>query len=1027
MKKKKMAKKINTAVKQSVKPMISVCMIAKDEEKYIDRCLKSVKPIADEIIFIDTGSMDRTIEIAKIYTDKIYFHPWNDSFSEARNHCLKYATGNWIFQIDADEELVQDDIPVIRKAIRECGLDGVMVQIVSKLRSGRSEAIHSVERLFRNNGVIHYEGRVHNRIVGMKNAKVFPIRLNHYGYDLQQKQSRLKFKRTVSLLEMDLKDDPNNPLTHHYLSCSYLSEGMLQEALEAGLKAIKLYDDKKDSNMISRWSYYNVAISYYRMGDLKNAEELAVRSINTFPRHIDAYYILTAVSYDLQQWSRTIDYGHKYLDLVKLLRTSPTDFGNLVTCALNEEWNMHVLIGIACFELGQEINSQKSFEKAIQSAPEPFIALRAIGIYFYNKKHMAKSFLYLKKAHQQNANDETINQLLEKISAKNENFQKKPTISCCMIVKDEEAFLEACLESVKDFVDEIVIVDTGSTDNTVNIAQKFTDRIYFHTWEGSFSKARNQALQYARCDWIFQIDGDEDLVEGSGEKLRQAVSEAGEADAIFVNIVSIYSGGRKTARHNFERLFRNNGVIHYESIVHNRVVGQTFTKPSKIELMHYGYNVEEKKANAKFIRTADLLKEQIAKDPNNPMPHQYLGTSYLARGMFKECLDESTLAIGLAERQGNEDVIYLSTHHNAAIALYHMGELQNARDYSLRALKKCPDHLDSLYMMTILSAEDKLWNDLPPYGMRYLELRDYYENNPDRAGVIINSTISEGGSINLLIGHAYHALKNYTDMDKHYQAAYQMSEDKWQTLWNIGTFHMDRSGDLRLSHRYLDLALKEAPNEPSIWYMLAKWNNKTENDEAERRCLARLLELGSQDAIVLNRLADLSLSSDDLTTAQQALDALMKIDNRNHTALCNFGLLYWRQNSLDLAMEAFGKAIEINPQESAPWLHLGEIAVQLDQLDNARLFFERVCNLGNGVIKALLYLCEIELKQGRMVEFIRWCDLLLKELQLNRDRMLQSVEDLSGIFHEIHLALIHDSELSSQVSQILSLMPSSRH
>jgi tetratricopeptide (TPR) repeat protein len=311
--------------------------------------------------------------------------------------------------------------------------------------------------------------------------------------------------------------------------------------------------------------------------------------------------------------------------------------------------------------------------------------------------------------------------------------------------------------------------------------------------------------------------------------------------------------------------------------------------------------------------------------------------------------------------------------------------------------------------------------------MRYLELRDYYENNPDRAGVIINSTISEGGSINLLIGHAYHALKNYTDMDKHYQAAYQMSEDKWQTLWNIGTFHMDRSGDLRLSHRYLDLALKEAPNEPSIWYMLAKWNNKTENDEAERRCLARLLELGSQDAIVLNRLADLSLSSDDLTTAQQALDALMKIDNRNHTALCNFGLLYWRQNSLDLAMEAFGKAIEINPQESAPWLHLGEIAVQLDQLDNARLFFERVCNLGNGVIKALLYLCEIELKQGRMVEFIRWCDLLLKELQLNRDRMLQSVEDLSGIFHEIHLALIHDSELSSQVSQILSLMPSSRH
>ena len=166
-----------------------------------------------------------------------------------------------------------------------------------------------------------------------------------------------------------------------------------------------------------------------------------------------------------------------------------------------------------------------------------------------------------------------------------------------MIVKNEEAFLEQCLKSIKDYVDEIIIVDTGSTDRTVEIAGRFTDKIYFHAWENSFSKARNQSLAYATGDWIFIMDADEEMLAGSGERLRQAVREAGKADAILVNTVSTYSNGNKTARHNSERLFRNNGVIHYEGIVHNLVVGHSSVKASKIELMHYGYDVEEKKAS----------------------------------------------------------------------------------------------------------------------------------------------------------------------------------------------------------------------------------------------------------------------------------------------------------------------------------------------------------------------------------------------------------------------------------------------
>ena len=194
------------------------------------------------------------------------------------------------------------------------------------------------------------------------------------------------------------------------------------------------------------------------------------------------------------------------------------------------------------------------------------------------------------------------------------------------------------------------------------------------------------------------------------------------ADAFLVNIISTYSNGKKKARHNFERLFRNNGVIYYEGIVHNRVKGASCIKASKIEVMHYGYDVEEKKANEKFIRTTELLKKQIRENPQDPMPHHYLGVSYLTRGMNDDAAKESVLAIDLAEQQTNDHPLYIWTHHNAAMAFFCMGDLDRAKDYSLRALKKYPEHLDSFYTLAMIAAERKKWEDVVSYGDNYLRL-----------------------------------------------------------------------------------------------------------------------------------------------------------------------------------------------------------------------------------------------------------------------------------------------------------------
>ena len=117
------------------------------------------------------------------------------------------------------------------------------------------------------------------------------------------------------------------------------------------------------------------------------------------------------------------------------------------------------------------------------------------------------------------------------------------TISACMIVKNEEKLLPTCLKSIKDYVDEIVIVDTGSTDQTVSIAESFGARVYHHPWENNFSKHRNQSFSYAKGDWIFYIDADEELLPGSGDALRAAILTDEDVDALVVTLQCIFNQG----------------------------------------------------------------------------------------------------------------------------------------------------------------------------------------------------------------------------------------------------------------------------------------------------------------------------------------------------------------------------------------------------------------------------------------------------------------------------------------------------
>ena len=142
---------------------LSICMIVKNEEKHLTKCLSSVKDIADEIVVVDTGSTDTTLHIAREFNSSIFHFKWNNDFASARNFALSKCQSDWILYLDADEELNNNSIDEIQKIIH-----GNLVAfncIVKSLTANVSKfGLMKYPRLFPNDKRIKFEGKVHEQI-----------------------------------------------------------------------------------------------------------------------------------------------------------------------------------------------------------------------------------------------------------------------------------------------------------------------------------------------------------------------------------------------------------------------------------------------------------------------------------------------------------------------------------------------------------------------------------------------------------------------------------------------------------------------------------------------------------------------------------------------------------------------------------------------------------------------------------------------------------------------------------------------
>jgi len=259
------------------RPKLSLCMIVKNEEAYLHDCLQSVQGVVDEIIVVDTGSGDRTPEIARKFGANVYQFEWCDDFAAARNACLQHASGDWILQLDADERLAPGSKRELRRWLNNTSKMCVNVLIDSPKPQHKKGHISRAHRLFRNVPGIRYSGRIHEQIspsVAALNGKegFSNIMLLHLGYAKDEAEMAEKSKRNYELLRKQVQDEPDNAYWHFTLAQNLILSKRYDEANEHLQQALTLGGLPKD---IRCSIFNNLAEVFMHKGEPEQAVKFA--------------------------------------------------------------------------------------------------------------------------------------------------------------------------------------------------------------------------------------------------------------------------------------------------------------------------------------------------------------------------------------------------------------------------------------------------------------------------------------------------------------------------------------------------------------------------------------------------------------------------------------------------------------------------------------------------------------------------------------------------------------------------------
>jgi len=712
-----------------------------------------------------------------------------------------------------------------------------------------------------------------------------------------------------------------------------------------------LPDDQQPDGDRDRSEYLRLfSFSLANMNRPVEAQEMADRGLRLYPDDRDFHFVRAFIATGFKDYGTAIEHAERYFALLQgpgKISPAPDYLSE------GQEFLLHNYLGLAFKAREEYSRAVASFERAIAADPR------------YNHAYLNLGNLYLQKREYDLA-DEVVEEGLKRCSQVQElkllkkALRNRQTISACMIVKNEEELLPQCLNSIRNWVDEIIVVDTGSTDRTVEIAESFGARVFHQEWTKDFSFHRNYSIDQATGDWIFIIDADEEFVENDLASLRRSLSQD-KYRIISINVYNLdQDTGQVTSFLPSVRFFRRDAEFRYDGIVHNQLQYDLDEEILRlgIRLNHYGYNLSAEKMQRKMARSRELLEKQLTDDPDNCFVH-FNYAQLLRSGAEKPDPETCRTILKHAARAvelSSDDPFYgpsvgLMARHQLITTCIALKDYTAAEKRCFEALEIKPDYLDPLLSLAHIYVGRKQLDKAEEYYNKYLDTLSRYDESRETNNLI-----------QIYLGYRHAALyglgliylsRGGIDEGLDYLLQCRREQPRFSdTNTRIARIYLD----LRQTEKALEVIRGELdwhPESARALQQLAEYYAQTGDRSKTEQYLERAASLADGDIEVYKRAAVFWMNQRDYNRAKGILEQALAVDVNDVECLKMICDAYYRAGNYEKATGSFEKYLNYRPDDAEAINDLANCYYKLEDYSRAEAGYTRALSANRNL--AVIY------------------------------------------------------------------------
>ncbi len=738
---------------------LSVVMIVKNEVNNIAKAVESFSAFADEIVVNDTGSTDGTQDLLKNLGVKWFQSEWKNDFSLARNQAIEKATSSWVIWMDADDRVPEESVPDLLK-LKTAVMDRMFGFQVINTQAGKPVGARFMQiRMFPNHPKLRFQRKIHEQIVysaadlGLY-CFYLETKIYHTGYEDEN------LKKTKALRNLDLaKSEMQLAGVDPTFTMSLGDSNFILENWEEGIRAYKLAYEIPNLKEINNDVYYTlptyIGIGYKKLKNYSEAQKWLRESLNINPEQMEPIFHLGEIAEECNNLKEAENHYQKVINMPLRYSSAANQYDLFRIFSFHHLSNIYIKQNEFAKALPVLNQMESHYPDIIEAWEKKGLCLIKLEKYIeaessllkgieLNPKSNPKLYTYLLELYQITGQQIQFEDLQEKAKTNIPNFQfgpvfeKKttsnttlPNISLCMIVKNEEKNLGHCLESVKNIFQEIIIVDTGSSDGTINIAKSYGAKVFERPWDFDFSKARNHSIEKAAGDYIFWLDADDVLTPEDGRLisgLRKNLNlQNPKAYGFLVHNSS--DGGKTGSIFNQIRLFPNREDLRFSSPIHEQILpaleeAKIEVEYKRIKIIHRGYS-DPLSNIGKQERNKTILEKQIEDNNHVTAVTWYtLAMANMDLKNYKEAIEQFKKALQLAESMGNNPHIVEAVPIKVAAALGELKMYTEAKEVIQFSLNKEKPFGEALFVKAKIEEFLNNWEEAYVYYQRLLDLEE---------------------------------------------------------------------------------------------------------------------------------------------------------------------------------------------------------------------------------------------------------------------------------------------------------------